>query len=196
MWPIALAVVLLIGCAPDIAAGTYLCGREQLCPEGQVCNGTDHTCVLAGQQQPFSCGATTELEPNNAQASAQVMPPMPCASALTEVLGCAPVPTDQDWFRIDVPQACSTVRVEARIISPVAFAPMSLVLHDAGGAAIGAAMPCGAGTDHEISDELCLEQAVVVGGRYALEVRQAGAYNCDGGCAHNRYVLTFALESP
>ena len=37
-----LLFVLSVGaCSPEIAAGTYFCGPEQLCPEGLVCDGIE-----------------------------------------------------------------------------------------------------------------------------------------------------------
>ena len=99
---------------PDIGPGAYHCGREQLCPAGQVCNGPDQTCVLAGQQQPFSCGSPTEHEPNDTQIAAEVVPDLLCVSAFVEVIGCSSAEVDEDWFQIDVPGSCTSVAIAAR----------------------------------------------------------------------------------
>ena len=50
--------ILLVACTPTITPGSYLCGPEQLCPEGQACNGPDNVCVRAPNAQPFAKATT------------------------------------------------------------------------------------------------------------------------------------------
>ena len=58
----ALAVLLLsiTACTPDVLPDTYQCGPEGSCPEGQACNLADNHCVVPSLVQPFMC------EPDNA----------------------------------------------------------------------------------------------------------------------------------
>jgi hypothetical protein len=185
-------------CTPEIIPGAYLCGREQMCPEDQACNGPDQTCVLANQAQPFACGATTEHEPNDAPTAPEVVADLGCISAFIEIKGCSSATSDEDWFQFDVPGNCSAVAVSARLIAPVAFAPLTLALLGSDGSTVAAAVPCSdtPDDDHIAHDELCLRPTLTAGARYTLGVAQQGLANCGGACAHNRYTLTVQLVAP
>ena len=145
---ITLALLALAACTPDIAPGSYLCGPEGLCPEGQLCNGPDNICVLVSEARPFSCGTATDPDVLDDQPGAgTVLANLPCVSVPSETHGCLLDDDGQDFFQFDVPAGCAAVRVEASVSFPIAFQPLGLVFSTAG-------RPGGAG-----------RHAVLVGGR-------------------------------
>ena len=195
----ALIVVLLAACSPEIAPGTYLCGPEGLCPEGQACNGPDNVCVLPGAVQPFACGEdATEVEPNDGFATAQpvLAGNLACVSRVVEILGCSQDADGEDWFAVEIPAVCVAVAVEARISFPIAFETLALELRDDTGAVVATAGACGRADPDDGDDQRCLEATVTPGGTYAVRVARGGEGNCGGRCAHNRYTLNVQLTTP
>jgi hypothetical protein len=192
-----LALVLALGgaCTPDIVAGAYLCGPEQSCPDGQVCNGPDNLCVLPGAAQPFECGTKiTEVEPNNASTAGQPIPNLACVSPLVQVKGCTPTGDTDDWFVFDVPAACTNSVATVRLSFPLAFEQLSLDLDTS---ATGTVAACGVNVAlDDGSDVLCLVQAVTAGSKHAVRVARSGVGNCDGECGFNRYTLSLQLGTP
>ncbi|MGE0550853.1 MAG: hypothetical protein AB7O24_07335 [Kofleriaceae bacterium] len=196
-WLLSCALAL-IACDPEIAPGSYACGPEQLCPEGQTCNGPDNVCVLDRDAQPFACGNTSEVEPNGMQSAAQTVSEFQCVSFPVEIKGCVDQETDEDWYRIDVPANCTAVEVDADIQFPIAFAAVRLELRASDGAVVTTAGPCdstppslNAGVERQ-----CLNAVVTPGGSYALRAVQSGDGTCGGTCAFNRYVVTAQLATP
>lgn len=190
-----LALVLCGACTPDIVAGAYLCGPEQACPDGQVCNGPDNVCVLPGAALPFDCGTKiTEVEPNNASTAAQAIPNLACVSPLVQVKGCTPTADTEDWFVFDVPAQCTTSVATVRLSYPLAFEQLSLGLD---GTATGTVAACGVNiAPDDGSDVVCLEQPVAAGSKHTVRVARSGVGNCDGECGFNRYTLSLQLGTP
>ncbi|MGE0869650.1 MAG: hypothetical protein AB7P03_13880 [Kofleriaceae bacterium] len=192
-----LALVALTACAPEIAPGVYACGPEQLCPEGQTCNGPDNLCVLDRDATPFTCGPISEVEPNSAQDSAEMVSEFQCVSFPVEINGCSDQAGDQDWFRVDVPDNCTAVAVTAKMQFPIAFAEVGLELYASDGSVVATAAPCAAQPAQDGGVERrCLDAVVTPGGSYALKVVQTGQGACGGTCAFNRYILTAQLVTP
>ncbi|MBA3462388.1 MAG: hypothetical protein H0T46_20670 [Deltaproteobacteria bacterium] len=190
-----LALALCGACTPDIVAGAYLCGPEQSCPDGQVCNGPDNICVLPGAALPFECGdKITEVEPNNASTAAQPIPNLACVSPLVQVKGCTPTSDTEDWFVFDVPAQCTATEATIRLSFPLAFEQLSLGLD---GTATGTVAACGVNlAPDDGTDVLCLEQAVTAGSKHAVRVARSGVGNCGGECGFNRYTLSLQLGTP
>lgn len=194
-WMLAIA---LAACAPEITPGTYLCGAEQLCPEGQACDGVSNTCELPSAARAFECGdEVDEIEPNDALASAQSIGDLACVSRVAELHGCEGKDGNtEDWFSFTAPACTNTVRATARATFPLSYEPLVLELRDASGATRGTATPCASDDKNDGDTELCLDTQVTPGTAYALRVAGAGSADCGGACAYNRYTLTVQLVSP
>jgi len=194
---LALLALALAACSPEITPGTYLCGDEELCPEGQACDGLTNTCELPSAARPFECGEDIdEVEPNDAFQSAQPVDGLQCVSRVAEVHGCSRKDgSPEDWFGFAVP-GCTTVRATARIAFPLAFEPLVLELRDANGTVKGTAEICASDDKDDGDAEMCLDAPVTPSSQYALRVAGAGSADCDGECAYNRYTLTMQLVSP
>ena len=192
----AILVVAFVGCTPDIASGSYACGPEQQCPEGQTCDGVDGTCVLPTGVRPFACEPSREHEPDNTAAQALQLPALACVSDLYLDDGCLAAGDDQDWVRFVVPANCLTAQVDARLGFPLAWEPVGLELWDLGsmtmvtsGAMCKRPPPPG-------DDSVCLTSVVSLGGSYGIKMRPAGGGDCGGTCNFNRYQLTVQLSTP
>lgn len=194
---IAWIALALAACSPEITPGTYLCGDEELCPEGQACDGLSNTCELPSAARPFECGdEIDEVEPNDAFQSAQAVGDLQCVSRVAEVHGCSRKDgSAEDWFSFAVPSCTSTVRATARVTFPLAYEPLVLELRDANGSTKATADVCASDDKHDGDSELCLDTAVTAGD-YAIRVAGSGSADCDGACAYNRYTLTMQLVSP
>ena len=189
--------VALVGCAPEIAPGAYLCGPEQACPEEQVCDGVTNTCVLRSQAKPFACSVLqTEVEPNDNANDGQVIDNLSCASRPAEIVGCTRDLDGEDWFQFDAPAVCSTVSVDLRLTFPLAFEILELDLRDAGGAVIATGTTCASSETDDGDEQRCIEKSLIPGGHYTVRIARTGEGDCRGACAHNRYTLTLQLETP
>jgi hypothetical protein len=191
------ALAALAGCNPDIASGSYLCGPEGLCPEGQVCNGPDNRCVLPGEAQAFACGAAFDPSGDDAPATGTEVQDLTCSSVSTSTDGCLGGADERDFFQLDVPAECAASRIEASVSFPIAFQPVRLLLSVGGAAPEQVETPCppslSPAEGHGLS---CFSQAALAGQHYAIGVIRAGDADCGGACRHNRYALRFRLASP
>jgi hypothetical protein len=200
MRAVAISIGLcLVGCAPDIVSGSYLCGPEQSCPPEQSCNGPDNVCVLTSTVMPFACDPQTELhEPDNTPAQALMLPNPTCVSTPVSDIGCLAAGDDQDWVAFAAPTACIAVEVNARVTFPVAFEPLDLELWDltsmtmvSGGGACAQSTGLAAG-----ADERCLKTTLIQGDTYGIKVKPAGGGDCGGTCNYNRYTLNITVDTP
>ncbi len=188
-----IALALLGACTPDIVPGAYLCGPDESCPERQVCNGPDNTCVSPGGAVPFACGAGNDVEPNDGAAVAQAIPNVTCAGPLLQLKGCAAGTDTEDWYGFDVPPSCAATVASIRLSYPIAFEQLSLRL----GTTEGDPVACGVDSAPDDGfDQHCVTQNVTAGTHYTLRVARTGAGNCEGACAYNRYTLTLQLGTP
>jgi len=194
---VVLAVVLA-GCAPDIAPGSYLCGPEQLCPEGQACNGPDNVCVNEAAVLPFECGMTyADVAGDDTPATGQVQGELPCVSPVRAVHGCLPASDPADFYQFTTPAACVAVEVTATLEYPLAFASLGIQFSTNGAPATAVEMPCPATrTPAEGHANRCFEMTLAPGMAYAIGVNRDDTADCDGACAYNRYLLDFALATP
>ncbi|HEY1557430.1 MAG TPA: hypothetical protein VGF94_21490 [Kofleriaceae bacterium] len=185
----------LAACQPSVATGTYLCGDEELCPEGQACDGPTGTCVVASTAQPFAC--MDMHEPDGMPQQAFVLPQLTCVSSLYTEDDCLVAGDAADWRSFTTPSGCTAVAAQIEIEFPIAFEPLTLQLWDLGAdtmlAAGGSCMnpSNGAGVD-----SLCVSQNLVSGGSYGIAVQPAGGADCGGSCNFNRYTLSVQLVTP
>lgn len=193
-----IAFAALAACTPDIAPGTYLCGPEGLCPDGQACNGPDNVCVSEATVQPFACGAKYEDVPgDDTPATGQQQGELPCVSPVRVTEGCLPGGDPGDFFRFSTPATCAAVKVRATVEFPIAFGAVGLAFAAGDAAPTGVEMPCPPSrVPSEGHANRCFEMTLTPGASYALGVALDGTEDCGGTCAHNRYVLDFALATP
>jgi hypothetical protein len=190
-WLVAVAVA---GCTEEIVGGAYLCGPEQLCPDGLVCNGTDNLCVDELDAQPFAC-AVADPAGDDAPATGRSMGELDCVSATAERSGCLLDGDPADWFQVDAPGRCTAVQVEARVTFPIAFEPLELAYAAGEAAPVPVDQPCPPTVFPATGDEQrCFTMVVAPGSRHGLGVIHAGRASCDGGCAFNRYRFTVRLR--
>lgn len=197
----ALALALafpLAACSADIAPGSYLCGPEGLCPEGQACNGPDNVCVSETTVQPFACGMKYEdVAGDDTPATGQPQGELPCVSPVRVTQGCLPGGDAGDFYRFSTPPACTAVELRATLEFPIAFAAVGLQFATNDGPASAVEMPCPASqVPSEGHANRCFEMTLAPGSTYALGVALDGTDDCGGTCAFNRYVLDFALATP
>ena len=194
----AMIALALAACTPEIASGTYECGVERDCPEGQACDGVTNVCVLPSAVEPFSCGEDIdEVEPNDAFATAQAIPTSACVSQVSQVIGCTGGDGNrEDWFSFSVPANCSAVDATARLAFPLAFELPALELRDDAGGVRAMGVACANDAPSDGTGLLCVDAPVTAGGRFAIRVAGSGTLDCDGECAFNRYVLTMQLAAP
>ncbi len=189
---------LLAACEPDIVQGAYLCGPEQLCPEGQVCNGPDNACVLPEAREPFACEADPENLPtaDNTPATGHVIPNLTCVSVGADLSGCLDLGDAVDWVQFDVPTGCTAVAVVGRVTFPIAFQRLGLRIARENGTPTAIESDCDPGTVAGAGLEgRCYEMVLEPGGRYAIGVEREGD-DCDGACPYNRYRLELRLKTP
>jgi len=187
----------LVACTPEIVSGAYLCGPDESCPEDQVCNGPDNTCVLAAMAQPFACLPEEEHEPDDTAAQGLALPMLDCVSSQFVDTACLADGDGADWVTFATPSVCAAVEVQVRLSFPVAFEPLMVALYDGAGATqLATSAACTQGVDVPGEDQQCLTMTLTPGADYALQVTPAGGGDCDGGCAYNRYVLTVRLATP
>lgn len=193
----ALLLIGLAACSPAINPGSYLCGANETCPPGQVCDGVSDSCVLKGQEMPFTCEAGTDVPGDDSAMTARQIPPLQCVSPPYTVGGCLPMGDTQDWFKLSTPSVCATVAVQARIAFPVSYQVLTLELWDLQmNTSIGTDTPCVQTSDDPGRTERCITLPVTPGKDYGLVVKPSPAGNCGGSCAYNRYDLTVQLATP
>jgi hypothetical protein len=194
-------LAVLVGCTPEIVPGSYLCGPNASCPEGQACNGPDNTCVFDGAELPFECEPQIESEPDNTSSQAALIGNLDCVSIPFVNASCMLAGDAADWVKFTVPSVCSSVEVEARVSFPLAFARLGLELWDLDrDQHVASDTPCtgaGGGEVGEVGEEKrCLEIDVTPGTSYGIQVSPAGDGDCDGTCIYNRYTLRVQLVPP
>jgi hypothetical protein len=187
---------LLAACAPDIVPGAYLCGAEQLCPEGQECNGADGKCVAPSSVQPFACDPAMLHEPDDTPDQGFAVPNLACVSASFTSSGCLAAGDAQNFVALDAPDNCATVAIHATVLFPVAWEPLGLQLWDRASHTMLATDDACASTS-PVAGQItrCLVHPLTNKGKYAIAVVPAGGGDCDGTCNYNRYSLTLQLGS-
>ncbi|HLL24032.1 MAG TPA: hypothetical protein VK427_17990 [Kofleriaceae bacterium] len=192
---IVFALAALAACAPDIAPGTYLCGPEQLCPDGLACNGPDNICVSPAFARPFACGAKNEdVAGDDTPATAQDLGELACISLVREKRSCMPPGDASDYYKFTVAEGCTNVRVQASVVYPIAFERLVLQLARVGEMPQTIDTACGTPRLPSDADARSCLTAPVTPGTYVLGVVPDGTDNCDGACAFNRYGLAVQVS--
>ncbi len=194
---LALVALGVAACTPDIVPGAYFCGPEQLCPEGQACNGTDNTCVDPSMVTAFACDPATLYEPDDTPGQGLEIKNLACVSAPDIIKGCLAAGDGQNWVRFQAPGNCAAVAIHATLSFPVAFEPLAMQLRDVDtNTQLAVDTPCSSTAIVAGDASRCLAQTLVDGASYALAVTPAGGGDCGGTCNYNRYGLTIQLVTP
>lgn len=195
--------VALAACTPDIVSGSYLCGPDSICPEGQACNGTEdegaglmaETCVLPSLAQPFKCTPKFDAEPDNSAAEGYVISNLGCVSAPFTNDGCMPVDDESDWVTFVAPSICTSVGVQARLTFPLAYEELGLELWNVdANMMVAEDKDCPQGSEGAV--RRCLDFTLVPGIKYGVKVKPTGEGACGGNCTYNRYSLSVQLATP
>jgi hypothetical protein len=196
MLPLA-AALALAACEPDVTSGAYLCGDEELCPKGQVCNGADHTCVNPLEAQPFACDSKELHEPDDTSAQAFALPTLGCVSNAVIDNGCLAAGDPQNWLAFATPANCVAVGVKLDITYPIAFEPLAVELWNLDtNQQLATDSACTSGAAPSGEDQRCLVQTLANSTHYGVVVEPAGGADCNGNCNFNRYTLTLQLATP
>lgn len=193
---VAILVVGLAACTPDVFSESYLCGPDSTCPDGQACNGPDHLCVLESKAQPFSCmGAATE--PDDTAAQAHLIQTTSCQAVPVSEGNCMLQGDAEDWVKFQVPSVCNaTVQVSVVVSFPIAFERLGTELWDLDHMTKLADDDVCAKSAEVGEENRCTLQTLVPGTNYGIKVRPAGDGNCDGNCGYNSYSLSLQLMTP
>ena len=199
-----LLCIPLAACNADVVSGSYLCGPEELCPDGQKCNGTDDkasglvedSCVLSSLARPFVCSPAVNVEPDDSMAQAHALALADCVSVPFVTNDCMLASDAADWVSFVPSSVCTAVKVEARVTFPIAYEDLGLTLWDIDhNMQVGTDKDCPASSD-EANVRRCLDVTLVPGTKYGIEVKPTGEGTCNGACAYNRYSLSVQLSTP
>jgi hypothetical protein len=184
------AVLFCTACAPDIAPGTYVCGPEELCPEGMQCDRATAICESPINARPFACGDRNVDEPSNeTPATAQSLGDFACVSLVAEARSCLPAGDTGDFYTLRVLDGCSASRLRASVVFPVAFQRLVLQLGKLGEQPVTIDSACPANRTIDDGEAVSCLDAPVSSGTYVLGVVPDGTGNCDNECRFNRYVV-------
>jgi hypothetical protein len=184
-------------CTPEIFSGSYLCGPNAACPEGQVCNGPDNICVSPNLVEDFACEPELETEPDDTAATGHMLPIADCNPAPTSLDSCMTEGDGADWMKFVAPMGCPARDVDARVSFTIAFQRLGLELWDLDqNELLAEDGVCSTGGQVGGLEQRCLLAPVVAGKTYGIQVVPAGDGNCDGDCAFNRYTIKVQLVLP
>ncbi len=204
MRAVYLLVLTVAACTPEVVSGSYMCGPDRTCPEGQTCNGEfdeaaglqQETCVLESLARPFSCVPKIDLEPDDTMDQAFLIENLGCVSAPFVNDGCMLDAETADWVTFVAPSSCVAVAVEARLTYPIAYEDLGLELWDVtANVKLTTDEACKSNLDTG-RERRCLDYTLVPGTKYAVKVTPTGNGTCDASCAYNRYTLTVQLATP
>lgn len=190
---ILLVIAAATACTPEVLPGTYLCGPNKACPEGQECSDADNVCVLPGLVEPFACVPEFQTEPDNTPETAYGIRIPGCQSTLQiSIDGCLPADDSEDWY--ELPVECNLTGADITVTFPVAFARVGLELVDRGtGTTVAVDEACDVDVKNGDSAR-CFSTPLTPGTTYALRVAPSGDDDCDGDCVFNSYVVRLNLE--
>jgi hypothetical protein len=168
-------------CTPQIEAGTYFCGADELCPDGFTCDGATNTCVTPTEVTPFSC---IEGGPLGTPT---------CDPGTFASNGCISTADAHDMMTITTAAGCP-MDLDIMITYPIAFMPLEAQIWE-GTAGQGKTQPCHA--VHAGLQDACIVVPANSGTTYTIDVAGiAGASTCGGNCAFNRYQLAVQVTRP
>jgi hypothetical protein len=194
---VVLLSIALAACTPDVASETYYCGPNAACPEGQLCNGPDYTCVLPSSATAFACDPKIPTEPDDTAAQAHALPTLVCEQVPFVDENCLLEGDAEDWVKFQAPTGClGGIELEATVYFPIAFARIAIELWNLDTMTKLDEDAACTQTAEAGEDNRCITVALTPGTNYGIKVRPAGDRDCDGGCRYNFYRLTVGLSAP
>lgn len=191
--PALLLAVLAAACRPDVAYGTYECGPEVACPEGQQCDEATDLCVAPANAGPFTC-PDGDPEPDNDASTAQPVGALTCVSTARQLKSCLEGGDKLDMYSFAVPAGCATSALTAVLDSSIAYEELKVTLTGPDGTTVIAAdRDCASPSPKDSRVTRCITAPVTAGAGYILRVEPTGSGDCGGTCAFNRYALTVQL---
>jgi hypothetical protein len=193
----AFAMLVLAACSPEIVPGSYVCGPEELCPDGTQCNRETAICELPINAKPFACGEdNVDVPSNETPATAQSIGDLACVSLVAEARSCLPAGDSGDFYMFRIADGCPTARLRASVVFSVAFERLVLQVGKQGEEPVTIESQCpGTRTADDGDDVVCLD-AAVGSGTYVIGVVPDGTGNCDNECRFNRYQLGLQVTTP
>lgn len=193
----AFALILLAACSPDIAPGSYKCGPEELCPDGLQCNRETAVCESPINAAPFACGdENVDVPSNETPATAQSIGDLACVSLVAEARSCLPAGDSGDFFTFRIADGCTSARLRASVVFPVAFQRLVLQIGKEGEAPVTIESPCAGNRTIDDGDDVTCLDAPVASGTYVIGVVPDGTGTCDNECRFNRYQLGLQVTAP
>ena len=195
---LAVSVMALAACTPDIAEGSYFCGPQLACPGDLACSDLTELCVDPARTQTFVCpnGANAH-EPDDDLAHAQMLTGVCFVDALVDT-GCLPTQSDVDYALLSTPSSCGArIRVTVNLTDSIAFESPQITLLDNDNPTTAMSAPC-TPNDALMSNATDCSAIDVDGGDH-VSIRvdfPADAPSCQGACAFNRYELRILLNTP
>ena len=186
----ALFLMSLAACSPDIAPGSYVCGPEELCPDGQQCDRATNVCVSPTSAQPFACGEkNVDVPSNETPATAQSLGDLACVSLVAEARSCLPTGDTGDFYTFKVVDGCTNSHVQASVVYPIAFQRLVLQLAKVGESPVTMDMACPGNRTNDDGDAVSCLDVPVTPGTYVIGVVPDGTGTCDNECRFSRYQL-------
>lgn len=191
----------LAACTADIAPDTYFCGPERLCPEGLTCNDADNICTAPSNVEAFGCGKIDgipipDMVGDDTPADGFDITNVNTCLVTRELRACLFADDPGDWVQFDLPAvSCSgTYTMTGRVTFAIAFEPLAIQLSTDDGPPQTVDVECDKATDSGGQTQRCFEVQLAGGSHYAIGVVHGNTANCDGDCAHNRYVLDLRMS--
>jgi len=189
-----LALLVVAGCAADIPSGSYLCGPDSACPEGQVCDGPTNTCVVPSAVTTFVCDPALQAS-DDTHETASSLGTLACVSAPVTANGCLDITDHEDWYQVTVPAACGSTAIHVDLVYPLAFAQLDLALTDMNGSGVAGGGGSCSSAPAEGDGQDCIYVGVPAGASYAIRVRPVAYSPCNGDCVDNHYALSVRLST-
>jgi hypothetical protein len=172
-------------CSPDVPPGTYLCGPEELCPEGLACDRT--TALCESRPKEFACGDNADVPGDDTPATAQTIGELPCSSLVQQRKSCLPLGDTGDFYAFTVGSTCTSARLVANVTFPIAFQNLVLQLAKEGEPPVTMTTACPNNNSDEDGNAAACLSTTIAPGSYVLGVVPDGTGTCDDECRFNRY---------
>jgi hypothetical protein len=184
-------------CSPEIADGSYVCGPEELCPDGMRCNRETAVCVAPSNAAPFACGDdNVDVPSNETPATAQSIGDLACVSLVAEARSCLPAGDVGDFYTFRVVDGCTNARLRASVVFPIAFQHLVLQIAKQGESPMTIDSPCPGNRTNDDGEAVSCLDAPVSSGTYVIGVVPDGTGTCNNECRFNRYSLGLQVTTP
>lgn len=181
--------LVLAGCAAEIPSGSYLCGPDDACPDGQVCDAPTQRCVAPGLETKFLCDPT-EQHDDATPATATSLGTVGYSASPRTAQGCLDVTDGEDWFSVTSTTDCDPLALHVALTYPGMYAALTLVVADH----LGNTLANDQGEPDATPGDVTLKAdiGVHVGETWTIQLKPLVHDNCFN-CTDNRYSLSVAF---